>query len=596
MSASSTVGQIAYCRIHPGIGVARVGNSPSTPFTGPEVPGVPPSPRGGFTDSAGRLRKQAAQFRIYGYSRDGRVVREVTAEDAEICWSVHVANAKAAWYRFDRPFDLPLAVVPGGLVSIRRNSGLTGTDRRQLVIDPGRASIRGERRAGPVRLDGGTFRGEPVSLGELRCDAAGRLLVIGSSGRCDAPRHGGALLAFGNNDGWFDDTCDGPVEATVHITGQPTPVTPAWVIVAPPNFCPGLYGVVTAYDLAFDAYAREHPGIVAPRPSFGRHIGPLLRRVGDLQWVNVGSLAQFGPGSCQDFADTAALTRLACPDRSAKPLRYDVFRRFRQPALTELEPAALPPIYGDGIDIPPSNAHQFLSVTPVQYRWLEQWAAGDFTPDLAAMERRPTGLVGIPAGDQPAALDEAALEACLGGPFHPGYEVPWVLRVPTIYAGLCRLRLRPADTPEPDYGPELRAATVFAADGPLASTGPGGLTRWLSVPWPADVPACRFGYRRRSDPPLRDPFLPTFWPTRVPNHILTAAGYREVLAAPDGSDAQRAAFLDRRDWLRGLSGVDRNELVAMHDAVRRWSELRPVTPRAGAGPGSGLPTTFHVED
>src|SRR5437762_13506504 len=97
--------QIVTCRIHPAIGVARVGNSPDEYFLGPEVPGPTPAPEGGFRDGAGRIRRQAARFRIYGYNAAGEAVRELTETEAEISWTVHVANRKAAWYEFNNALD-----------------------------------------------------------------------------------------------------------------------------------------------------------------------------------------------------------------------------------------------------------------------------------------------------------------------------------------------------------------------------------------------------------------------------------------------------------------------------------------------------------
>src|SRR3954452_16204206 len=70
--------------IHPAIGIARVGNSPDEWFIGPEAPGPHPVPAGGFKDAAGRIKRQAARFRLYGLDRDGHVEAEVTATDAEI--------------------------------------------------------------------------------------------------------------------------------------------------------------------------------------------------------------------------------------------------------------------------------------------------------------------------------------------------------------------------------------------------------------------------------------------------------------------------------------------------------------------------------
>src|SRR5689334_4175862 len=52
-------------RIHPGIGIARVGNSPDDFFIGPEAPGIPPTlkkpgaprfPKGKYKDDQGRIK------------------------------------------------------------------------------------------------------------------------------------------------------------------------------------------------------------------------------------------------------------------------------------------------------------------------------------------------------------------------------------------------------------------------------------------------------------------------------------------------------------------------------------------------------------
>ncbi|WP_406233034.1 LodA/GoxA family CTQ-dependent oxidase [Nocardia sp. NBC_01009] len=50
---------IAFAQIHPGIGVARVGNSPDEFFLGPEAPGIiPTNPEGPFKDAQGRMKRQ----------------------------------------------------------------------------------------------------------------------------------------------------------------------------------------------------------------------------------------------------------------------------------------------------------------------------------------------------------------------------------------------------------------------------------------------------------------------------------------------------------------------------------------------------------
>ena len=136
--------------IHPAIGVARVGNSPDDWFLGPETPGPHPVPPGGFKDAAGRLKPQAARFRLYGLDANDQVVAEVTADDADITWTVHLANTKAAWYTFDIALDIPqakglpaapLQPAPDPQISPRRN--LVITERESLRIDPGPRSIGG---------------------------------------------------------------------------------------------------------------------------------------------------------------------------------------------------------------------------------------------------------------------------------------------------------------------------------------------------------------------------------------------------------------------------------------------------------------------
>src|SRR5580692_7355649 len=90
--------QVVRAAIHPAIGVARVGNSEKGFFIGPEVTDPEPVKPGFAKDSAGALKRQAALFRVYGYNASGEAVVELTAENADIEWTVQVANMKAAWY------------------------------------------------------------------------------------------------------------------------------------------------------------------------------------------------------------------------------------------------------------------------------------------------------------------------------------------------------------------------------------------------------------------------------------------------------------------------------------------------------------------
>jgi hypothetical protein len=125
---------IVRAAIHPGIGVARVGDSPSEFFVGPEL--LHPTPvHGGYRDASGALKRQAAQFRIYGYDAHGDVVAELTAENARIRWTAHLANKKSAWYKYVGVMELP-----DSSPTPRRNPNFIGPRRRDLVIDTDCAS------------------------------------------------------------------------------------------------------------------------------------------------------------------------------------------------------------------------------------------------------------------------------------------------------------------------------------------------------------------------------------------------------------------------------------------------------------------------
>jgi len=156
---------------------------------------------------------------------------------------------------------------------------VTGADRDQLVIDPGRRTIAGRDRSGPeYRFDSGEFVGKKVYLGELRTDERGRLLFLGGRG-VSASSDGTPPTDFANNDKWHDDVCDGPVTAEVKIDGRVVPVDPARVVVAPPNYAPQLTTVRTLYDLLYDVFVQAGWLPFPERVSFTEHIYPIFDRL-----------------------------------------------------------------------------------------------------------------------------------------------------------------------------------------------------------------------------------------------------------------------------------------------------------------------------
>lgn len=540
---------IVEARIHPAIGIARIGNSEEY-FIGPEVPRPTPPPGGGYRDKAGRLKRQAALFRIYGYDARGQAVAELTAENAEIEWTVHVANKKGAWYDFDAALDLPEAAT---LKSARRNAMFQGRERDRLVIDPGPRSISGPG-APPQPFDSGEFLGRKVYLGELCTDPAGRLIFVGGKGQSGSPLPGYTLTTFANNGGWHDDTSDGPVSASVKIGGRTIAADPAWVVTTPPNYSPDLVTPQTMHDVIYDALSGSLL-TAPPKPSFTRNILPLLSQFCQAQWVNHGFAVQFGWQSPNEFLRPDYVAKLAAAPGDTDPfgeLRKQVFYAFRNPGASTFEPLAWPPIYGDAFgsyDTPPVP-RDGLAFTNTLYGYLQQWMEGDFIADYHPDAAVPQTIAEVPLEEQPETLDLAALHFCMGGPFHPGCEMTWPMRHSSMYRAPFRLRQSPHGMTSSDYGEFLTQAAVNSTDGPLSASGPGDITKWMAVPWQSDTASCRAGYPGTEFP--SDKFIPTFWPSRVPNNVITEEKYRIVTDTARPLTERMAAFNERPFWLRSL--------------------------------------------
>jgi hypothetical protein len=479
--------------IYPAIGIARVGNSPEH-FTGPEAPGEVPKPSGGFKDKAGRVKRQSARFRIYGLNKDGQAVKEITADDAEITWRVHLVNSKSGWYQFINAMDLGQFAKPAA----ERNKTIQGEDREKLIIDPGPRTITGKKTSGKAyQFDTGEFMGKKVPLGELRTDPEGRLLVLGGFGH-SASYTNSPATTFANNDTWHDDVSDGPVRATLVIGKKTYEAEPAMVAVTPPNFGQGLYGVVTLYDVAYNLFCQDPKWkMKAPEhPSFWRDIYPIFERMVGNQWVNLGVNFLFGQNSPSDLTTEESLSKLSDPSDASKAERTALFNWFRDPADANLkqDPIKLPPFYGDAFGDYENLGMDDLAVTTTQYGWLKQWADGNFDPD-PALKHRPARLENYPIAEQPRALDQANLESCLGGPFHPGIELTWPIRVSGMWKAPFRLNILPEGTmPKRNYGPILTPDVAMSPGGVVDASGPGTLTQWMGVPWQTDEASCLSGY------------------------------------------------------------------------------------------------------
>jgi len=592
---------VVSAKIHPAIGIARIGNSDEY-FVGPELPYPTAPPDGGYKDAQGKLKRQAARFRVYGYDKDNRPVAELTAPDCEIVWHVHVANKKSAWYDFRFALDLFAVDSPRGLTesASRRNADITGADRAKLVIDAKRQSIDGPN-AGPVRCSG-SFFGKPVYLGELRTDAAGRLEFLGGRGVSESLYGDAEPIAFANSPGWHDDVSDGPVHATVKIGQRRIEADGAWVVTAPPNYAPEIVSPQTMYDVVYDANIGTGTWENAEeRTSFYRHILPLFQQLTQTQWVNFGFYTRYGWGGAYDFDEPAFLRKLGTPkpesgDDLYAELRRDVYYQFRQPdSPSSAEPPfRWPPIYGDASGSFDDEPRALFTYTKTIRRHLKSWCEGDFDGDYDPSNppQEPKRFEDVALAEQPQTLDRAALHWCMGGPFHPGCEMTWIARQPMMYRSATRFRERPSDLADPDYGEVLTPQRVLGDTGPLAASGPGDITKWMAVPWQTDTASCQSGYV-----PKVDPYLPSFWPSRVPNHVLTEDDYNVVVNAQRPLSERVAAFNTRINWLYNLN-LDAPYGEQLKTMISSFGKLGVVERRPNpnaSDPNDPFPPALYVE-
>ena len=598
--------RITHVKIHPGIGVARVGNSSSDYYIGPEVKNPKPTKFGDTRDAGGAIKRQAARFRVYGYDKNGDVVAEIQqSENSSIEWAVHVANKKAAWYEFNAAMDIPATV---SLSVPLRNPDVSGSGRSALVIDPGEKKISGLSMNDSSYQMSGNFQGTTVMLGELRTDAVGRLLVLPGHGVSASPSNQPVFNpanpdSFNNAAGWYDDIADGPVNAVVTIGNKDFIADGAWVTSAPPNFAPDLVGWRTMNDLMKDIYTQSGMMKIPDKISFKNHVKPILARMNELQWVNKGFSSMFGAGAPMNFSDGELLKKLSiAPTSSLYPdpnqeLRRTIYNSFRATNSRTVEEGAWPWIYGDAFgytdpnpSAPPSPS-KYLKLPYLFDYILSCWVAGNFESDYdPAANSEYEKLEELNIQEQPRMLDEAAVHFCLADAFHPGCELTWPMRHASMYRAPYRIREREPGKPDPTYGPTLTTSDVAKISGPLYEQGPGDLTRWMALPWQGDTAYCRSGYDMEYDP-----YLPTFWPARVPNQVLTEIDYQTLCDTSRPMEERIAAFHNRPSWLRQLPAQNPAPEQMMY-MIEHFGEMGILEAKPKPKDIDWLPDKLYVEN
>ena len=584
--------------IYPPIGIMRVGNSKDEYFIGPLVD--EPEVKIGeyaYRDKTGALKRQAAEFRIYGFNAAGKAVKELTSENAKITWNSHLANQKASWYQFQIALDIPDAQDPNIPPSLLRNIDVK--DRSSLLIDGGIQSI-----SKPNINKGHEFKGrfhdEEVYLGEMRTDEKGRLIMLGGHGTSKNVK-GEIAITFANNEGWYDDTSDGPITAEVEYEGVRLKVDPAWVVCAPPDYAPMQKSVRTMWDLmrdvAVDSGMLERPA----RPSFKKDILPIFERMTNLQWVNAGFAAAFGWGGQFDYTTSEWVKKLNDPSSANYEMRRTISNNFRRYDVSGAEaPQLWPWSYGDAVAIPTNGSvRQHSTLSGLQLAFLDQWVEGDFDADFIDMTGcphipEPIKIDKLPIEEQPDMLTKAAMEFCLADAFHPGCEMTWPMRTSGMYSEAFRLKHAPK-TPLVDtsyYGSTMNSDVLTLSAGPLlGGQVAGGITRWMAVPWQTDTASCRDGYTKSYDP-----YLPTFWPARVPNNILSEKRYEEAVNTNLAEETRKEAFAYRYAWLDDLplDGEAPNQTNQINSMIKYFDKLAVIQARPGTPNDPNFPSEMQV--
>jgi hypothetical protein len=508
--------------IYPAIGVARIGNSqnfvPATEWPGVPCNWDPASQRfRSFKDPDGKILRQAAPFRVFLMDDAGNPIKEIKLSDGfKIKWTINVANKKASFFTFNgqsgarngdvgpyvnRDKRAPTDVEkPGGPDrgnphrANRRNA--TVQVRRNLEIAPGPFSISAP---GTVELTDNVTTAPIHFLGQAKMEDDGHLLFIPAFGASASLPDAAPIDEYASNDGWFDDMCDGSIDAAVTFPdGHTENAESAWVITGPPDFAPGIGNVVSLYDTIWDLSVRLHLPCAAGNdedlqelqrqqaawqdasndfaspyePSFTDHIYPILSRALAAFDVHVSSVRAFHT-SLWDW------TRLS--SRAENAIRRSIFDRMRDPNSDQLDRTGMPRGLGDEFNTlddfetdpensPPPTARAFLSLTKVQYALLKAWKEGRFKEDWehGDVKYAPIPQPGIVT---PHGMNIAALENCVGGPFFPGIEMSWLIREKDLYASAFRL-----NATERQIG-----ALTF---------GPGFFSQQMALPWHADFYDC----------------------------------------------------------------------------------------------------------
>ena len=411
-------------------------------------------------------------------------------------------------------------------------------------------------------------QGEIDTLGELTIEPkTGRLLVLGGFGRASALKTDGApppLTDPIDNDGWFDDCSDGPVNAVIQFRGGGSAtVHGAWAVTTDPGFAPQTRNVVSTWDDIYNTWVEEldlvptlytggqYQGSFPP--SFDDDVMPIFHGAMLQRWnTNLPSHGVTGHelvGRITAASDPTAMI----------PNLDSLIRDPNEPSEAD-EGVRMPLALGD-------TQKSFLVLTPTQYFFLKQWHSGNYTSDVPTMG----------TGEQ---MDRAVLENCLGGRYSPGIDVTFIVRQVDLYiqnwkaVGCGPFRINQEVL---DYG-GVDAGTPFLGVGyvPQHSTSgvqPGDLSKFMALPWHTDYNSCA---THTPDPnPLENNVLYWSWPAQRP-----VAVYPAQYCTYDETD--KKWYLGGQAWsVRGDQGEgtrtvypqQQGRFQCYYDFVETWEKV-----------------------
>lgn len=328
------------------------------------------------------------------------------------------------------------------------------------------------------------FDGPIDTLGELQIEAGtGRLVVTGGYGRAS-----GIVPPSGNmppmtdaidNNYWFDDTSDGPVNAVILFDdGSTAEVVGGWVVTTDPGYAPQTRNVVSTWDDMFNMWVEELALIPALYSSGSYQTSYKASFYGDVLPVFHGAFLQRWntnlPNKGVNGHNYMAQISFQDNPKDRIPNFKDLIRDPNDPN-QDGEGVKMPLALGDA-------QKSFLSLSATQYFLLSQWYDGQ------AVEAAPA----IGGGE---ALDRDVMLNCLGGRYSPGIDLTFIVRDKNMFKQDWKGVTGPFRVNEQvlDYSKAVKDQP-FLGSGyiPLQNipVEPGDLCKFMSQPWHSDYNSC----------------------------------------------------------------------------------------------------------